>query len=130
MGAPPPNQGARGILPGVAELLHVLFLAFAAAAFAGVPLYAWHQRGRSYAIFAAVILGFSLPGAIASEMLIAPRVPEPVRWWVAAFFAYSVAAAGLHLAHLVRARLRSPAYRWLVSVPGWAPNARLPLPGK
>lgn len=82
----------------MSALLEGLFLAVAASAFVGVPLYAWRQRGRPYAIFAAVILGFSLPGAVASELLISPRVPEPVRFWVVALFAYSVTAAGLHLA--------------------------------
>jgi len=102
------------------ETLAGLFRALAAATLVGIPAYAWRVRGRSYAIFALVILALSLPGAVLMH--------ERLRTWLSpaaataadAAFALSMAAAGLHLAALVRPRLRTRAFRWLVSVPGMA----------
>lgn len=102
------------------QTLAWLFRAFAVATLVGVPLVAWRARGRTYAIFALVILGLSLPGAVLMH--------ERLRSWLApgaamaadAAFAYGMAAAGLHLTALVRPRLRVRAFRWLVSVPGMA----------
>lgn len=84
-----------------------------------VPLRAARARGRRYAIFAAVVLGVSLPGLVAVEARLAPRA-GPAAWAVSAFFALTLLAAGLHFGHLVRARLRGPLFRWTVSVPGMA----------
>ena len=102
------------------DTLAGLFRALAAATLVGIPAYAWRVRGRSYAIFALVILALSLPGAVLMH--------ERLRTWLSpaaataadAAFAFSMAAAGLHLAALVRPRLRARAFRWLVSVPGMA----------
>jgi predicted MPP superfamily phosphohydrolase len=81
-----------------------------------VPAYAWIRRGRPYAAFAAVLLGLTLPGAcVAWARLAAWLTP-----WRAALdlaFAWGIAALGVHLAHLVRARMRGRAFRALVSVP-------------
>ncbi|HXK26322.1 MAG TPA: metallophosphoesterase [Myxococcota bacterium] len=81
-----------------------------------VPLYAWMRRGRTYAVFAAVLLALTLPGAwIAWAGLAA---------WLASWrpaldlaFAWGIAALGVHLAHLVHARMRGAAFRALISVP-------------
>ncbi len=102
------------------EFINGLFQALAAICLLGVPLHAWRVRGRTYAIFALVILCLSLPGALVSEWLIVLRLSGETRPWVAGLFAYSIAAAGLHLTHLVKARLRGPLFRWLISVPGQA----------
>jgi predicted MPP superfamily phosphohydrolase len=90
----------------------------AAVLFLGVPLHAWRERGRSYAIFAAVVLAFSLPGALVSHARLAEWAAAPWRAWIHVVFAYGVLVVGLHMAHLVRARLRSPWFRFAVSVPG------------
>lgn len=86
----------------------------------GVPSYAWRTRGRTYAIFGGVILCLSMPGTLLAaarfEALFSPE-------WLPLFHAlvlYCVATAGIHLALLVRARMRSRAFRMLVSVPGQA----------
>jgi len=84
----------------------------------GIPLYAWAARGRAYGIFAAVILTIALPGAVVMHeryLALAPPWLEPV---LAAAFIWGMLAAGLHLGSLVTARLRSPAFRWGVSIPG------------
>ncbi|MEM7408937.1 MAG: metallophosphoesterase [Myxococcota bacterium] len=86
----------------------------------GVPLYAARVRGSTYAGFAAVILLFSLPGALWSEARLAGLAGGGSARWVSVGFALGTLAAGWHLAHLVRARLRGPVFRWLVSVPGQA----------
>jgi hypothetical protein len=95
-----------------------LFRVLAVAALAGIPLYAWSVRGRTYATFAIVILGLALPGALAVHARLAAAAgPAPAAAF-GALFAYAMAAAGTHLAGLVRPRLRSKAFRILVSIPG------------
>jgi predicted MPP superfamily phosphohydrolase len=83
-----------------------------------VPAYAWAVRGRSYGIFAFVILAIALPGAVVMHGRLASWAPAGLRGWLDWAFAYGLVAAGAHLAHLVRARLRAPAFRILVSIPG------------
>jgi predicted MPP superfamily phosphohydrolase len=98
--------------------LALLFWTIAALTLVGVPLYAWQVRGRRYATFAFVILAISMPGAIVMHgRFLGWLFPAAVLVANAAF-AYSMAAAGLHLASLVQPRLRARAFRWLVSVPG------------
>lgn len=103
-------------LPGF-DLSH-LFPLLAFATWLGVPLYAALARGRFYAIFSAVLLSFALPGALILHGRLRTLAPEIVVPPLDLLFAYSMAAAGLQLAHLVRARMRSRGFRWLVSVPG------------
>ncbi len=97
-----------------------LFRALALAVCLGVPLYAWRVRGRAYAIFGAVVLALSLPGALLMHHRLLGALPAAVAPVADALFAASLAAAGLHLAALVRARLRSRVFRWAVSIPGMA----------
>jgi predicted MPP superfamily phosphohydrolase len=94
------------------------FHAVAVLTLVGVPLYAWRLRGRAYAIYACIILLLSLPGAVVTHARIAMWLPPAHRAAVDAAFLFSMAAAGLHLAHLVQARLRSLPFRLGVSVPG------------
>jgi predicted MPP superfamily phosphohydrolase len=84
----------------------------------GVPLYALRVRGRRYATFGAVVLALSLPGALISHARLAALAGPRAAPWLDAAFAVCVAAVGLHMTHLVRARLRGPVFRALVSVPG------------
>ncbi|MDX1650023.1 MAG: metallophosphoesterase [Myxococcota bacterium] len=104
--------------------------ALAGAVALGVPLFAGRARGRRYGIFAAVVLGISLPGCVALHARLAAAAgtgPDAVA--VSALFAWGVAAAGLHLASLVRARLRPAPFRWGLSVPGMATLALGALAG-
>lgn len=94
------------------------FPVFAVMTGLGVPFYAALVRGRTYAVFAAVILGFSIPAAWVLHARLGIVFDEPMRTGLDVVFAYSMAAAGLQLAHLVRARLRTRVFRLLVSVPG------------
>jgi len=104
----------------LADPLAGLFWGLAATSLIGVPLYAGSVRGRAYALFGFVILLLSLPGAIVMhERILAWLVPGVARLANAAFV-YSMAAAGVHLASLVRPRLRGPGFRFLVSIPGMA----------
>ena len=96
----------------------VLFPVLAVATWLGVPLYAALVRGRFYAIFSAVLLSISLPGALVLHSRL--RAVLPAEWGHAidAVFAWSMLVSGVQFAHLVRARMRSAVFRWLVSVPG------------
>ena len=97
-----------------------LFWGLALTSLIGVPLYAGSVRGRAYALFGFVILLLSLPGAIVMHgRLLSWLAPLAARFANAAFV-YSMAAAGVHLASLVRPRLRGPGFRFLVSIPGMA----------
>jgi predicted MPP superfamily phosphohydrolase len=102
----------------VTELASAIFHGAALLTCVGLPLYALRSRGRTYAIFAAVLLLLSVPGAWIVHTRIVPWSPAPLRGLVAAAFAWMMIAAGIHLAHLVRARMRGSLFRGLVSVPG------------
>lgn len=98
--------------------LAALFPVLAFATWLGVPLYAAFARGRFYAIFSAVLLSVSLPGALVLHSRL--RTVLPAEWELAidGVFAWSMLVCSVQFAHLVRARMRSSAFRWLVSVPG------------
>jgi predicted MPP superfamily phosphohydrolase len=99
------------------EVLPLLFPLLALATWIAVPLYAAIARGRFYAIFSAVLLSFALPGALVLHARLRSLLPAEGTLAIDVLFAYSMAAAGVQFAHLVRARMRSSAFRWLVSVP-------------
>jgi predicted MPP superfamily phosphohydrolase len=97
-----------------------LLPALALAVGVGIPAWAGHARGRTYGIFAAVVLAFSFPAGVALGMrlqsLLGPVAGPAVGW----LFAYALAVTGVHFASLVKARLRTRAFRWAVSVPAQA----------
>ena len=86
----------------------------------GIPAWAAHARGRTYGIFAAVVLAFSFPAGVVLgmrlEALAGPLLGPLIGW----SFAYALAVTGIHFASLVRARLRNRAFRWAISVPAQA----------
>jgi hypothetical protein len=106
--------------PTLLELLERTFWLLALAIAIAVPLYAWSARGRAYAAFAAVVLAVSLPGAVLMHGRVLASFPPEARPWLDALFLHGMAATGLHLLGLVRARLRPVAVRVLVSLPGQA----------
>lgn len=105
------------ILDGV-WLIGVALVTVAIATAVAVPAYAWIVRGRTYAVFALVILGLSLPGAVATCVRFDAWLPSAAGAIVGSVFLYGMIAAALHLAALVRPRLRAPAFRLGVSIPG------------
>lgn len=94
------------------------FRALVAVTALGIPLYAWAARGRVYGIFATVILAVALPGAVLMHARYLALAPTAVAPLLEAAFLWGLAAAALHLGSLVTARLRSPAFRIGVSIPG------------
>lgn len=98
----------------------LIFRALALLALLALPLYALRVRGRGYALFGLLILRFSLAGVWATERRLAGWLAPGARAWAGAALAWGTAAAVLHLAHLVRARLRGPWFRLAISVPGQA----------
>jgi predicted MPP superfamily phosphohydrolase len=94
-----------------------LFRVLAILTWIGVPLYAALVRGRLYAIFSAVILTFALPSALILHFRLREFLSADLTLFLDLIFAYSMAAAGIQLAHLVRARMRGSIFRWLISVP-------------
>jgi hypothetical protein len=101
--------------PAATALLAAAALALGLA----LPLYALRARGRAYASFAAVVVALSFPGAVVLHVRVSALVPALAPLLHAAF-AWTLAAASVHLASLVRARLRPRWFRWSVSVPGMA----------
>jgi predicted MPP superfamily phosphohydrolase len=96
------------------------FRVLAAATAVGIPLYAWRIRGRTFAIFGAVLLAFSLPGALLIHAHLLGWLPEPGGLWLNLVFTGLIATTGAQLAHLVEARMRGRVFRWCVSIPGQA----------
>jgi predicted MPP superfamily phosphohydrolase len=103
---------------GDATTLGWLFPALAILTWLVVPLYAGRRRGRLYAGFSGVLLTFALPAALVLHARLRAWLPAAWTLGVDLGFALSMLAAGVQLAHLVRARMRSRAFRWVVSVPG------------
>ena len=68
------------------------FRAIAAATALGIPLYAWRIRGRGYAIFSAVLLGVSLPGALIVHARLLERLPPHAALWLNVAFTALMAA--------------------------------------
>lgn len=87
---------------------------------AAIPLYAWRARGRTYALFSAVTLALSVPGALVWHARVRGHLPPEAAAAFSAVFVYLLAATGLHLASLVRARMRGRLVRLGVSIPGMA----------
>lgn len=106
-----------GVGPGASGLGWV-FPAIALITWIAVPSYAAIARGRLYAAFAGVLLTVSLPAALVLHARLREIVPSELVGPLDILFAYSMAAAGVQFAHLVRARMRGSLFRWLVSVPG------------
>jgi len=94
-----------------------IFRALALVTWIGVPTYAAFVRGRFYAVFSLVILSFSLPGALILHSRLRALSSPEITLLLDFLFAYSMAAAAVQFTHLVRARMRSSFFRWLVSVP-------------
>jgi predicted MPP superfamily phosphohydrolase len=94
-----------------------LLPALALAVGVGIPLWAGHARGRTYGIFAGVVLAISFPAGV----VLALRLQRLAGPWVGALvgwaFAYALTVTGVHFASRVRARLRNRAFRWAISVP-------------
>lgn len=85
-----------------------------------LPVAAWASRGREYAVFALVVLGVSLPGALVMHARLLDWMRPPGAVWLHAAFVWCMTAAGVHLVALVRPRLRRGLFRWTVSIPGMA----------
>lgn len=100
------------------ELLRFAFPVFAGLTFALVPLYAWTRRGRVFALFSVVVMGLSLAGALAVHARLDLWLQGGWLRFAQAVMAYGMFAAAWHYAHLVRARMRGPVFRWAISVPG------------
>jgi predicted MPP superfamily phosphohydrolase len=86
----------------------------------GVPLYAGSVRGRRYAIFSAVVLVLSVPGALAMHARLIEYAGPMLRPLLEVGFLLSLGAMALHLSSLVTPRLRSAPFRLLISLPGQA----------
>lgn len=84
----------------------------------GVPTYAWRVRGREYGIFGLIFLTIALPGAVVMHDRFVAWAAPAAAPWIDGAFCYGVAAAGLHMAGLVRARLRAMPFRLGISIPG------------
>jgi len=95
-----------------------LFVALAVATWVGVPAYAGYARGRLYAAYTTALLSFAIPPAIVLHSRLIEVASPSFRPWLDGLFVYSMAAAGLQLTHLVRARMRSRFFRLAVSMPG------------
>jgi hypothetical protein len=100
------------------EPIALAFRAVTLATLVGVPLFALRSRGRGYALFALVVLGVSLPGALVTQARLGASLgPGPLSLALAAAFLWGALATALHFALLARARLRSRPFRALVSIP-------------
>lgn len=101
-------------------MFETIFYSLAAIVVIGVPLYALQVRGRTYATFGGVILLMSMPGVLLAEARFESWFAPTWLPFFRGVSLYCLTVVGLHLAHLVRARMRSRVFRLLVSVPGQA----------
>ena len=118
------------------DSIQTIFPVLAITIWISVPVYAAAVRGRLYAIFSGVLLSLTIPGALILHARWTELASASLQPALHLLFAYSMAAAGVQLAHLVRARLRSRSFRILISVPGrstsactrYPPNSLAPRP--
>ena len=109
----------------------MIFSLLAFAALIGLPLYAWAVRGRAYAIFGAIVLAVSLPGATVVHQRLLGWLPPHAGTWVDAAFIFGLATATTHLVALVHPRLRRAPFRLGRQHPGddlhlrWLPGQHL-----
>lgn len=108
------------MLDALADIARAAFPVLALATWVLVPIYAFVQRGRSFALFSTVTFGISIAGAMAVHARLDDWMPAAALPWVDLAFAAAIVAAAVHYAHLVRARLRGEVFRRLVSAPGQA----------
>ena len=99
----------------------VPFLIFATVAVTlTVPLVALRARGRPYGIYSLITLVLSLPAAclvfVRVHGMLAPSLAGPA----SLLYAWGLAAAATHMVALTRPRLRAPAFRRGISMPGMA----------
>ena len=102
-------------------LLPWIFPTLAGFACIGIPALAWARRGRMYAIFTGIALGISMPGLLVSYFRLDAWLsdgPVATRAALEVAFTYGIVALLLHMASMVRARLRPVAVRALVNGPG------------
>src|SRR5437879_5193331 len=106
------------VADGSARALAAAFAVATLATSIGVPGYAWVTRGRGYALFALVIVALAVPGAWVMHARLVEWLGGAAALATGLVFVYGMAAAGVHLAALARARLRPPLFRVAVSIPG------------
>ena len=95
-----------------------VFPAIAVLTWIAIPGYAAYARGRLYAGFAGVLLTLSLPAALVLHARLRELLSTDLAAGLDLLFAYSITAAGVQFIHLTHARMRTSAFRWLISVPG------------
>jgi predicted MPP superfamily phosphohydrolase len=100
------------------ELIRLAFPALAVITWAIVPVYAWVQRGRTFAIFSSIVIGLSLAGGLVVHSRLPAWLPSPWLAFAQVGLAFGMAMTALHYGHLVHARMRGPLFRRLVSMPG------------
>lgn len=100
------------------DFIRLSFPALAVITWLIVPVYAFVQRGRTFAMFSAIVIGLSLAGGLVVHARLPDWLPSPWLGFARAGLAFGMAMAALHYAHLVRARMRGPLFRRLVSMPG------------
>ena len=84
----------------------------------GIPTYAAVMRGRFYAIFSVIILGFASAGAFSVYESLGGWLPNSLAFPTRILFLYGMIAMAVHYLMLVHARMRGPLYRGLISLPG------------
>ena len=84
----------------------------------GIPVYAALKRGRFYAIFSIIILGFASAGAFSVYERLGDWLPASLLLPVQLLFIYGLITMAVHYLMLVHARMRGPLYRGLISLPG------------
>ena len=85
------------------EIADWIFPALTLTALVGVPLYAALQRGRFYAIFSIIILGFSSAGAWAVYGRLGEWLPSSLLPLVQLLFIYGMISMSIHYLMLVLA---------------------------
>ena len=102
-------------------ILPWIFPVLAGLACIGIPTLAWARRGRLYGMFTGIALAISMPGLLVSYFRLDAWLepgPAAVRGALEVAFAYAMVALLLHMASMVRARLRPFIVRILVNGPG------------
>ena len=83
------------------EISEWIFPALTLTALVGVPVYAALQRGRFYAIFSIIILGFSSIGAWTVYARLGEWLPSSLLPFIQLLFIYGMISMSIHYLMLV-----------------------------
>ena len=108
-------------MPDISWLFHAIVATIAVV----IPTFAWAKRGRPYGIFSALLLCFSLPGAVVMHARLAAWVGDGAIWVSAVFALLMNLVMIMGALAFAQAQLSLPGIAGLILTVGMAVDANI-----